>query len=312
MGYESHKKVVMTGPPASRGLGGPEDTGKFSARTSRGEAPTVPLLEIHELSHWFIPAGRRRTQAQAPVLERFSLQIHHGEIVVLLGPSGCGKSTLLNLASGLSPRHHGRVCLKGEEIRGPDPRLGLVFQQPALLPWLSVRGNVEFGLTLRHSERLSVSQRRERIQRILQLVGLPIDQETTPAHLSGGMAQRVALARVLVRNPDLLLLDEPFSALDAVTRAEMQELLVRIVQQTDAGILIVTHDVDEAVQLGDRILLMRSHPGAIARDWLGRRGQPEKARNALRQDVLDAMCSILKSRAPWMESGVSVDGNVGT
>lgn len=298
MGYEAGQGIVVRDPPL--------------ARAGRGESPTVPLLEIHALSHWFTPARKRRTHGQAPVLERVSLQIHPGEIVVLLGPSGCGKSTLLNLASGLSPRHQGRVCLEGEEIRGPDPRLGVVFQQPALLPWLSVRGNVEFGLTLRHSECLSISQRRERIQRTLQLVGLTIDPETTPAELSGGMAQRVALARVLVRKPRLLLLDEPFSALDAVTRAEMQELLVQIVQRTGTGILIVTHDVDEAIQLGDRVLLMRSHPGAIEREWLGRRGQPEQVRSALRQDVLEALSSLLKSRSPGMELCVSTEGDART
>jgi NitT/TauT family transport system ATP-binding protein len=289
--------IAVSDPPTARRSGWPDETVEPSPQTGQGEALVTPLLRIHELSHWFKLPGKRRTQARAPVLERVSLQILAGEIVVLLGPSGCGKSTLLNLASGLSPRHQGRVYLQGQEIRGPDPRLGLVFQQPALLPWLSVRANIEFGLTLRHSERLSASQRRERIQRTLQMVGLQIDPETTPAQLSGGMAQRVALARVLVRQPHLLLLDEPFSALDAVTRAEMQELLVRIVQQTDMGILIVTHDVDEAIQLGDRILLMRSHPGTIEREWLGRRDQAEHARTALRQDVLHALSNILKSRS---------------
>ncbi|MFZ0409817.1 MAG: ABC transporter ATP-binding protein [Cyanobium sp.] len=262
------------------------------------EAAPASLLEIQGLSHRFVFPGRRHQRHGEPVLDDISLRVESGEIVVLLGPSGCGKSTLLNLASGLTPRHRGEITLQGREIRGPDPRLGLVFQQPALLPWLTVRGNVEFGLTLRHSERLSAGQRRDRIHRTLQLVGLQIDPETTPTHLSGGMAQRVALARVLVRNPCLLLLDEPFSALDAVTRAEMQELLLRIVDQTGTGILIVTHDVDEAIQLGDRILLMRMQPGEIEREWIGRRGQPEHDRSALRREVLEALTSILKSRSP--------------
>lgn len=268
---------VATGPPA---------------------AATVPLLEIRQLSHRFqSPRPRRRPSGQ-PVLDGINLRVDPGEIVVLLGPSGCGKSTLLSLASGLNPRQQGRVSLQGEEITGPDPRLGLVFQQPALLPWLSVSGNVAFGLTLRHSERLSAGQRRERIQWALQLVGLQIAPETTPAHLSGGMAQRVALARVLVRNPRLLLLDEPFSALDAITRAEMQELLLRISEQTGAGMLIVTHDVEEAIQLGDRILLMRARPGSIAREWCGRRGAAEQERTTLRQDILLEMSELLKPRSP--------------
>jgi NitT/TauT family transport system ATP-binding protein len=258
-----------------------------------------PLLEIHGLSHGFAsPGGARNRSPGAPVLEQISLQVESGEIVVLLGPSGCGKSTLLNLASGLIPRQQGRVRLQGQDIHGPDPRLGLVFQQPALLPWLTVQGNVAFGLSLRHSERLSIHQREERIREALQLVGLQIDPQTSPAHLSGGMAQRVALARVLVRRPRLLLLDEPFSALDAVTRVEMQQLLLRIVQQTGMGILMVTHDVDEAIQLGDRILLMRSQPGAIERQWPGRRGESEAERFLFRQVILDALHSILKARSP--------------
>jgi len=298
MGSRGHEGFAVGDPPADQGLDRIEKAVAPSRGTGGGEVLATPLLEIHELSHWFNPPGKRRTHRQVPVLEGINLQLLPGEIVVLLGPSGCGKSTLLNLTSGLSPRYQGRVSLHGEEIRGPDPRLGHVFQHPALLPWLSVHANVEFGLTLRHSERLSSGQRRERIEQILKMVGLQIDPETTPAHLSGGMAQRVALARVLVRHPQLLLLDEPFSALDAVTRAEMQELLVRIVQQTGMGILIVTHDVDEAIQLGDRILLMRTHPGTIVRQWSGRRGEPEQERTALRQEVLEALSSILKSRSP--------------
>lgn len=266
--------------------------------TTADEVHEPPLLDIQELSHWFKLPGQRKPDRDSPVLENINLKVFQREIVVLLGPSGCGKSTLLNLTSGLNPVHQGRLYLQGELIRGPDPRLGLVFQQPALLPWLSVYANVELGLTLRHSEPLSIGQRRKRVQQTLQMVGLQINPEATPAHLSGGMAQRVALARVLVRHPQLLLLDEPFSALDAVTRAEMQALLVSIVQQTGMGILIVTHDVDEAIQLGDRILLMRTHPGTIEREWNGRKGVPEQDRIALRQEVLGALSTILKARSP--------------
>lgn len=261
-------------------------------------APSVagppPLLEVRQLSHWFQNPRQRRGAPGQPVLDRINLRVDPGEIVVLLGPSGCGKSTLLGLASGLSQRQQGSVSLQGENITGPDPRLGLVFQQPALLPWLSVSGNVAFGLSLRHSERLSASQRRERIHQALQLVGLQSHPEATPAHLSGGMAQRVALARVLVRNPRLLLLDEPFSALDAITRAEMQELLLRITEQTGAGMLVVTHDVDEAIQVGDRILLMRAKPGSIEREWSGRRGASEHERTDFRREILMELSEILK------------------
>ena len=256
------------------------------------------LLEIRHLSHWFGATRKRDLPHAPPVLEDINLHVAAGEIVVLLGPSGCGKSTLLNLAAGLGQSQRGSVRLLGTEISSPDSRLGMVFQQPALLPWLTVRGNIEFGLTLRHSEPLSASQRSERIQQALQLVGLPNHTEVDPSHLSGGMAQRVALARVLVRNPKLLLLDEPFSALDAITRAEMQSLLLRIAQQTGAGVLIVTHDVDEAIQLGDRILLMRSSPGSIEREWIGRREAAGHEQQALRAEVLQHLGEILQSRSP--------------
>jgi NitT/TauT family transport system ATP-binding protein len=264
---------------------------------AQSEAAAPALLGIRQLTHRFA-APTKPSQRGAPVLDRISLRVDPGEVVALVGPSGCGKSTLLNLASGLTPRQSGSITLEDQELRGPDPRLGLVFQQPALLPWLTVRGNVGFGLTLRHSERLSASQRRERIQSTLDLVGLQLDPETTPAHLSGGMAQRVALARVLVRNPRVLLLDEPFSALDAVTRAEMQQLLLHIVDKLGTGILIVTHDVDEAIHLGDRILLMRPKPGTIEREWFAGRGAQGKSRDMLRREVIDGLSEILKSRSP--------------
>lgn len=260
--------------------------------------PLPPLLEIHELSYNFQHPRAQQRNSEPPVLKGINLRINPGEIVVLVGPSGCGKSTLLNLAAGLTPRQRGSIRLQGEEIIRPDPRLGLVFQQPALLPWLSVQSNIEFGLTLRHSEPLSASRRREHIHRTLQLVGLQIDPGTSPSQLSGGMAQRVALARVLARNPRLWLLDEPFSALDAITRAEMQELLLRIAEKTGAGMLIVTHDVDEAIQLGDRILLMRDRPGSIECEWINRRTAAEQQHNALRRDVLQRLSETLQSRSP--------------
>lgn len=290
--------LTIAGLPRTRQAAIRHPPTEARAAPASSAAAASPLLEIRQLSHWFHHPRQRHLAHGRPVLESINLRVDPGEIVVLLGPSGCGKSTLLNLAAGLSPRHQGSVSLQGQEIRGPDPRLGLVFQQAALLPWLSVRGNIAFGLTLRHSERLPVRERQERIERSLQLVGLRIDPETRPTHLSGGMAQRVALARVLVRQPRLLLLDEPFSALDAVTRAEMQDLLVQIVQQTGAGVLLVTHDVDEAIQLGDRILLMRSQPGAIAHEWRGRRREEEQQRHGLRRELLEALSDILQSRSP--------------
>jgi NitT/TauT family transport system ATP-binding protein len=291
----AYGEIALSDPPKDRLAASLQTASGTLVTAAPPDAFARPLLEIRRLHHRFAPGGRRVRGDGVPVLEDINLRVERGEIVVLVGPSGCGKSTLLNLASGLNPSQQGEIAIQGQGIRGPDPRLGHVFQQPALLPWLTVRGNVEFGLTLRHSERLSPRQRKERIQRTLRLVGLEIDPETATAHLSGGMAQRVALARVLVRNPCLLLLDEPFSALDAVTRSAMQNLLLRIVNQTGMGILMVTHDVDEAIQLGDRILLMRTQPGTIERQWSCGRGQSEHGQSALRRDVLDALTTILQS-----------------
>lgn len=252
-----------------------------------------PLLELRQLSHHYrIP---RNNQTRQPILEHVDLAVAPAQITVLLGPSGCGKSTLLNLAAGLAEHQQGQVLVGGRPVRGPHPRVGVVFQQPALLPWLSVYRNVEFGLTLKHSERLSAAERRRRILEVLQLVGLAAHPASAPAHLSGGMAQRVALARVLVRQPQLLLLDEPFSALDAVTRAEMQQLLHAIVARLGTGILIVTHDVDEAIALGHRILLMNTHPGRIHHEWAGVIGAGDSKQLALRSEILRELGAILQS-----------------
>lgn len=230
-------------------------------------AVSAPLLELRDL-HFRYP----RSPAQVPhgpVLQGIDLALEPHEITVLLGPSGCGKSTLLGLAAGLIPRQQGRVLVTGERSEAPHPAVGVVFQQPALLPWLTVHRNVEFGLTLRHSERLSAAERRQRVEEALRLVGLEGHGQSSPSQLSGGMAQRAALARVLVRRPRLLLLDEPFSALDAVTRAGMQQLLQTIVARTGCGVLIVTHDVEEAIALGHHIVLMERHPGRLRREWRG-------------------------------------------
>ena len=162
------------------------------------------------------------------------------------------------------------------------------------MPWLNVYQNVGFGLSLKHSEPLSRRQRHDRIEEALDLVGMGAHAAKAPAQLSGGMGQRVALARVLVRRPRLLLLDEPFSALDAVTRADMQGLVHNIVARIGTGVLIVTHDVDEALALGDRILLMRSQPGQIHSQWTGVRALDDRERLDLRRDILRQLSDILQ------------------
>lgn len=190
-------------------------------------------------------------------LAQINLRIDPGERVAIVGSSGCGKSTLLRLAAGLSCPSSGRVLLHGQPLSRPAADVGFIFQEPRLMPWLSVEDNVGFAL------RGSLSARRERVRSALLRVGLNHCADYFPKQLSGGMAQRVAIARALAGSPRLILLDEPFSALDAIRRAELQEHFLQLWKSDQLSTLIVTHDVEEAIVLADRILVMQPHPGRI-------------------------------------------------
>jgi len=194
-------------------------------------------------------------------LESFSNTIARGEIVFLIGGSGCGKSTLLRAIAGLDPASRGRIVLDSEPIVAPHEKIGIIFQEPRLLPWLSVADNVGFGLSGR-----SKGERRDIVARALDRVGLADKARVWPRELSGGQAQRVAIARALVPQPEVLLLDEPFSALDAFTRADLQDHLLDLWAESRPTLLMVTHDVEEAVTLADRIVVMRPHPGRLFGD----------------------------------------------
>ncbi|MEI6600894.1 MAG: ABC transporter ATP-binding protein [Comamonadaceae bacterium] len=194
------------------------------------------------------------------VLQDVSLALAEGEFVCLLGSSGCGKSSILNLLAGFIAPDHGTLEMDGQIIHGPGPQRGMVFQQPTLFPWLSVRDNVTFGPRMAG---LAADRYLPEADRFLRLVGLQDYAEHYPWQLSGGMRQRVALARAWLADPQVLLMDEPFGALDAQTRLSMQELLTHIWQTTRTTILFVTHDVDEALYLADRILIMSAAPGRI-------------------------------------------------
>ncbi|ABE36027.1 ABC transporter family protein [Paraburkholderia xenovorans LB400] len=194
--------------------------------------------------------------AQRSVLDGISLRVRPGELVSVLGPSGSGKSTLLRIIAGLQQPGAGHVEIDGEILRGPRPDVALAFQDPCLLPWLPVEKNVAFGLGFARQPALSRGERRERVTAALQEVGLAHARHYTPRQLSGGMAQRTALARCLARQPRTLLLDEPFGALDEVTRADMQRLLVTVVRDTNAATVLVTHDIDEALLVSDRVVVL--------------------------------------------------------
>ncbi len=218
-------------------------------------------LSIRGVSKRFNSRGRV-THALAPV----DLELVQGEFVSLVGPSGCGKSTLLHIVGGLEQASAGSVELDGEPVRGPGAELGLVFQQHTLFPWLSVLENVRFPHTLarrRTRDTAEQARRDELVDDLLRSVGLWDFRQALPAELSGGMQQRAAIARALVSRPDVLLMDEPFGALDAQTREEMQELLLRVIARHRTTTLFVTHDVDEALLLSDRVVLFSSRPGRV-------------------------------------------------
>jgi sulfonate transport system ATP-binding protein len=191
-------------------------------------------------------------------LERFSAEIHPGEIVAIIGGSGCGKSTLLRTIAGLDRASAGRVVLDETTISAPHEKIGIIFQEPRLLPWLSVADNVGFGLGGRPRH-----ERKQRVATALARVGLADKADAWPRELSGGQAQRVAIARALVPQPEVLLLDEPFSALDAFTRSDLQDHLLDLWADTRPTLVLVTHDVEEAVMLADRVLVMRPRPGRL-------------------------------------------------
>jgi sulfonate transport system ATP-binding protein len=191
-------------------------------------------------------------------LEGFSAEIALGEIIAIIGGSGCGKSTLLRAIAGLDQASRGTVTLDGEEIAAPHVKIGVIFQEPRLLPWLTVAGNIGFGLS-----GLPSIIRHNRVARALARVGLSDKAEAWPRELSGGQAQRVAIARALLPQPEVLLLDEPFSALDAFTRKDLQDHLLDLWADTRPTLVLVTHDVEEAVVMADRVLVMRPHPGRL-------------------------------------------------
>jgi sulfonate transport system ATP-binding protein len=191
-------------------------------------------------------------------LSNINLSVRSGEIAALIGGSGCGKTTLLRLIAGLDHATGGQIVLDGETITGPHPAVAVVFQEPRLLPWLTVADNIGFGL-----EALPHKERAERVEGALARIGLAEHAGRWPRDLSGGQQQRVAIARALVTRPKLLLLDEPFSALDAFTRASLHGALLDLWEDVKPTVLIVTHDVSEAVTLADRAFVMRAHPGRI-------------------------------------------------
>ena len=216
------------------------------------------IVEVDQLT---IEYEQRRQKMRLVALNDLSLKVDRGEFLVIVGPSGCGKTTFINAVAGLLAPAEGTVLVSGKPVAGPGPDRAMVFQDYALLPWLSVWDNVAFGLDLQgHLRRPGA---RDKIQKFIDLVGLSGFEKSYPHELSGGMRQRVGLARALVIEPDILLMDEPFAAVDAMTREVMQGELERIISETGQTVIFITHSIDEAIALGDRVVVITSRPGQI-------------------------------------------------
>jgi NitT/TauT family transport system ATP-binding protein len=251
-----------------------------------------PILQASAIALRYPGAGRN-------VIEEFGLDLKSGETVSVLGPSGAGKSSLLRILAGLQPPTNGTISVHGAPLRGPHPRLAIAFQDPSLLPWLTLERNVAFGLDFKHQPRLSRSERTSRVDGAISEVGLSQARHHFPDQLSGGMAQRAALARCLARNPDILLLDEPFGALDEVTRAQMQHLLLKIVRDFRTATILVTHDIDEALLVSDRILLLGRSPARLIGEWTVDLPKPREEYvtelGAIRIDIVRALHRAIRT-----------------
>lgn len=245
-----------------------------------------PAISVSDLTIVFdTPAG------QVIAVDRVTLSVKHGEFVCIVGPSGCGKSTVLNAVAGLEAPYSGEVTVEGRPMRRPRPDVGMVFQQPHLFPWKSVRKNIAHGprmLGKPRNEALAIADA------LIDMIGLGRFANAYPHTLSGGMQQRVAIARALANQPRVLLMDEPFGALDAQTRSVMQDNLLELRERVDATILFVTHDIDEAILLADRVLIMSAGPGRVLRDLGVNLPRPrsnaimlDPAYIALKKDCLD-------------------------
>ncbi|MEV7019738.1 ABC transporter ATP-binding protein [Streptomyces sp. NPDC093991] len=217
----------------------------------------MPTIAFREVTRRFPVKG-----GDFLALDRVGLDIADGEFVTVVGPSGCGKSTLLNIAAGLQEATAGEVTVDGVPVRGPAPERGVIFQQYALFPWMTVAANVEYGLKVRGVGR---AERRRRAREVIDLVGLTDFADALPKTLSGGMKQRCAIARAYAVGPKILLMDEPFGALDSLTRVRMQESLLDTWSRDRRTVLFITHDVDEAVYLGNRVVVMAARPGRVHR-----------------------------------------------
>jgi NitT/TauT family transport system ATP-binding protein len=254
---------------------------------------TAPAqIVVDRVNHVYRPPRGREVLA----LDEVSLEVRNREFVALLGPSGCGKSTLLYLIGGFLPVETGAIRVDGNPVAGPGPDRGIVFQHFALFPWKTVRGNILYGL---ERQGMARQEREQRAQNFIELVGLHGFEDSYPSQLSGGMRQRTAIARTLAFDPKILLMDEPFGALDAQTRGLMQSELLRIWQRTPKTVIFVTHDVQEAVYLADRVAVMSARPGRIKTivDTKFDKNDPDIFKNKFFVEKVDEIWNLVKEEA---------------
>ncbi|AXK83716.1 ABC transporter ATP-binding protein [Pseudolabrys taiwanensis] len=247
---------------------------------------------VDNVNHMYRPPVGREVLA----LDQISLSVSNREFLALLGPSGCGKSTLLYLIGGFLPVEIGSITVDGKKVTAPGPDRGIVFQHFALFPWKTVRGNVLYGL---ERQGMQKAEREARAQQYIDLVGLSGFEDSYPSQLSGGMKQRAAIARTLAFDPKILLMDEPFGALDAQTRGLMQRELLSIWQRTPKTVIFVTHDVQEAVYLADRVAVMSARPGRIKTivDTKFDKNDPDIFKNSFFVDKVDELWNLVKEEA---------------
>jgi NitT/TauT family transport system ATP-binding protein len=255
------------------------------------------MIAIEAVSMTFRGSRRKAaTHALGPV----TFNVPDGAVLSLVGPSGCGKSTLLHLVAGLDRPTQGRITLDGREVTAPGKERVLAFQQPVLYPWLDVFDNVAFGLKIGG---LDKAERRQRVDRALEITGLSGFEKHRPYELSGGMQQRVAMARALVVEPRILLLDEPFGALDALTRSQMQAFLLEVLMRVRTTAMLVTHDIDEAILLSDQVLVMTARPGRIAATVAIPFARPRAWDLLLTEEALHLRKKILEIMRPDLAEG---------
>ena len=245
-------------------------------------------LEIHNVTKTF-----SSEEGEIKALENINLAVNATEFLCIIGPSGCGKTTLLRMIAGLDHPSSGEIILDGNEVKGPSPDRGMVFQEFSLFPWRTVLKNVEFGLEI-----LGVDGRRKIAEQYLELVGLRDFKNCYPQELSGGMKQRVAIARALATEPAILLMDEPFGSVDAQTRNVLQEELLEIWKRTEKTILFVTHSVDEAVYLADRVAVMSARPGRIIQCMKIDIPRPRKRTSVEANMIREKLLTLLSSEYP--------------